>query len=144
MSRFTIIIFCFISFAGKSCPIDNRTIKELTLNAEQIFQGAVTQIHWSSYEEFMKVQVSEGGERILLRDKYSFTAIPLQIFKGNQEVPSTMLGGGCFGFNVEGRKEYIFFTFKDSDKNAAIEVSELTEKELFSVRTANKSLKQDK
>ncbi|WP_282167571.1 hypothetical protein [Shewanella japonica] len=144
MSRFIIIIFCFISFVGKACPIDNRTIEELTLDAKHIFRGAVTNIYWFDYESFMKNSKSEKGvETILLRDKFSFKAIPLKIFKGSQNIPNTLVGGGCSGLVVEGRHEYIFFIFNDSAKNIAFEISDLTEAELISISAANKSFQQD-
>lgn len=92
----------------------------------------------------MKNSKSEKGiEPILLRDKYSFKAIPLKIFKGSPNIPNTLVGGGCSGLVVEGRNEYIFFIFNDSVKNVAFEISDFTEAELISISAANKSFQQD-
>lgn len=145
MRTFLVIIFLLVSFSGKSCPINNLVIDELVLGAKQIFKGAVTQVHWYDYEKFIKSQVTEKNtEKILLRDKYTFKTVPVEFYKGSEDIPETMYGGGCYGFWVEGRNEYFFFVFDDPNKNIAIAVSDITPKELQIISTANKAFKQDK
>jgi len=135
----------FTSFFSKACPVINAEINSITAEAKQIFKGAVTQMHWHDYESFIESYVpKEDVEQLLLRDEYSFKVLPITIYKGSRNIPEKMYGGGCYGFLVDGRNEYVFFIFDDPKKNIALHTSELTQKELYIISTANKPLKQDK
>lgn len=139
MRIIVIILTVFCNACVLACSIDNRTIEELTKGATHIYKGAVVQIHWFDYEQFIKNDVPvKGEEHILMRDQYTFRTTPQKIYKGTKNIPENITGGGCYGPVVEGRKEYLFFLFEDNMKSTAIELEFLTEKDYLVLNAANK------
>jgi hypothetical protein len=134
-----IMLSIFYSAFAMACPIDNRTIEELTQGATHIYKGAVVQIHWFDYENFIKNDVLvDGEEHLLLRDKYTFKTIPQKFYKGTNDIPISITGGGCSSLSVEGRKEYVFFLFNDNEISTAIALEFMTDKDYSVLNAANK------